>query len=186
MSAFPQPVPSQPEESQQPQEGTVLGNYPAFFPVGSMKLVLMSICTFGIYEIFWFYKNWQIIRDRDGVSLSPFWRTMFFPIWSFTLFKMIKQKAQSSGISATWSATGLGVAVIVLNAIVRLPDPFWLLAFASFVPLLMVQSTVNDINKKEAPFLDSNEAITGKNLAVLLIGGTLVLLAVIGAFIAPE
>jgi len=29
---------------------------PIFFPVSRLKLVIMSTVTFGIYELYWFYK----------------------------------------------------------------------------------------------------------------------------------
>jgi len=24
----------------------------------------MSLCTFGLYEYYWFYNNWKLVRDR--------------------------------------------------------------------------------------------------------------------------
>jgi hypothetical protein len=31
---------------------------PMYFPVSRLKLAVMSTCTLGIYELYWFYKNW--------------------------------------------------------------------------------------------------------------------------------
>lgn len=183
MSAFPEPVPSQPEGMQQIPEGGVISQHPVFFPVGNMKLALMSICTFGIYEFYWFYKNWELIRDHQGVSCSPFWRTFFAPVWVFSLFKLIQERARSAGVPASYSPNGLAIAFVALYAVANLPNPFWLVALASFVPLLVVQSAVTAINRKEAPFVDQNDAITGKNLIALVVGGVFLLLAVLGAFL---
>ncbi len=36
---------------------------PYFFTTSTLKLTLMSICTFGIYELYWFYKNWVLIKE---------------------------------------------------------------------------------------------------------------------------
>ena len=36
---------------------------PIFFPVSTLKLILMSIVTFGSYEIYWFYKNWKLLNQ---------------------------------------------------------------------------------------------------------------------------
>jgi hypothetical protein len=185
MSAFPEPVPRPTGDTQPGPEGEIIGQHPVFFPVGNMKLALMAICTFGIYEFYWFYKNWELVRDRDGVQCSPFWRTFFAPFWVAALFKLVRERARSAGVSASISPVGLAAALIGLWVAANLPDPFWLISFASFVPLLAVQSVVREINKKEAPFVDQNEAITGKNLIALLVGGLLFLLAVVGAFL-PE
>ncbi|MGH7577402.1 MAG: hypothetical protein ACREM1_20010 [Longimicrobiales bacterium] len=67
--------------------------YP-FFPVSTGKFVAMSACTVGLYDLYWFYKNWQRVRDRSGESLSPFWRAFFAPLWSFSLFRRVHQYAQ--------------------------------------------------------------------------------------------
>ena len=37
---------------------------PPFFAVPLWKLALMSFFTFGIYELYWFYRNWQRVRVR--------------------------------------------------------------------------------------------------------------------------
>ena len=140
MSTFPEPVPRQPEEMQHHPEGEIITQHPVFFPVGNMKLILMSICTFGIYEFYWFYKNWELIRDHQGVQCSPFWRTFFAPIWAFSLFKLIRDRAQSSGVPASFSPNGLAIGLIALYAVANLPDPFWLITFASFAPLLVVHT----------------------------------------------
>lgn len=34
-----------------------------FFTASTLKLVLMSVCTLGLYELYWFYKNWVLIKS---------------------------------------------------------------------------------------------------------------------------
>jgi hypothetical protein len=43
---------------------------PELFTASTFKLVLMSLCTFGLYEVYWFYKNWVCIKKRTGENLS--------------------------------------------------------------------------------------------------------------------
>ena len=50
---------------------------PMFFPVSRLKLLVMSLVTFGLYEVFWFYKNWQLFKAATVRDISPFWRTVF-------------------------------------------------------------------------------------------------------------
>jgi len=40
-----------------------------FFTTSTLKFVVMSICTFGLYELYWFYKNWVQVKARDGTSI---------------------------------------------------------------------------------------------------------------------
>ena len=50
---------------------------PMYFPVSLLKLVIMSTCTFGIYELYWFYRNWCFVRTREAPEIMPFWRAFF-------------------------------------------------------------------------------------------------------------
>jgi hypothetical protein len=47
---------------------------PIFFPVSPLKLVVMSTVTFGIYELYWFYQNWKLVKHRTRRDIMPFWR----------------------------------------------------------------------------------------------------------------
>lgn len=65
-----------------------------FFPVSLAKLILLSIVTVGIYDIYWFYKNWKYIKQRDDSSIMPFWRAFLFPIWFFPFYRQLKNDSQ--------------------------------------------------------------------------------------------
>lgn len=186
MSAFPEPLPSPSQESETGPQEMLFQDQPVFFPVGLWKLGLMSVCTLGIYPVYWSFRNWKLLRDHDGMEISPFWRSAFYPLWSFSLFRIIRGKARDSGIPVSFSPNGMGLAVVFFNAIVRLPDPFWLLSLLSFVPLVMVQSTVTEINRLHAPLADANEELSGKNLLALILGGSMIVLALIASFLPGE
>src|SRR5208282_3826185 len=47
-------------------------NEEAFFaPVAIHKLIIMSCFTLGLYEIHWFYKQWDYIRRADRKRFNP-------------------------------------------------------------------------------------------------------------------
>jgi hypothetical protein len=48
-----------------------------FLPASPLKLVVMSLCTFGLYELYWFYMNWNLLKQRHNSDISPFWRAFF-------------------------------------------------------------------------------------------------------------
>jgi len=50
---------------------------PIFSPVSKTKLAVMSICTLGMYDLYWFYKNWGLVKDRNNLEIKPFWRAFF-------------------------------------------------------------------------------------------------------------
>ena len=41
---------------------------PLYFPVSTTKLIVMSVCSFGLYESYWFYKHWKQIKDNSGAT----------------------------------------------------------------------------------------------------------------------
>lgn len=47
--------------------------FPGYFAVSATKFIVMSACTLGLYEVFWFYKNWQRVKEKTGAQMMPFW-----------------------------------------------------------------------------------------------------------------
>jgi hypothetical protein len=158
---------------------------PVFFAVSKLKLALMSVVTFGLYEIYWFYKNWKCVQRNYKDNVSAPVRALFYPLVSYPLFKRIREHAAKSGIEGGVPAGALAIAVFALAMLWRLPDPWWVVSLFGFLPLLLVQSTVNEINRKLAPDADANSRFSGANIAALVIGGILLVLGVVGTFI-PE
>jgi hypothetical protein len=48
-----------------------------YFPVPLPKLVVMSICTLGFYDLYWQFCHWLYIRDYEEARISPAWRGFF-------------------------------------------------------------------------------------------------------------
>jgi hypothetical protein len=158
---------------------------PPYFAVATHKFVAMSICTFGIYELYWFYQMWKTIRDTTDETLRPFWRAFFAPIWAFALFRDIEGRAIVEEVPANWSPGMLAVAYIVAQLLLRLPDPWWLLSMLAFVPMLPVQRAAQAINRRCAPSSDPNARYSAANIVGLVVGGLLLSLVILGSFIAP-
>ena len=51
-----------------------------YFEVALGKVVVMSLVTFGLYELYWMYQQWKRVKIRTMEDLSPFWRTFFAPL----------------------------------------------------------------------------------------------------------
>ena len=150
------------------------------FAVSLGKLTVMSIVTFGIYDIYWAFKQWEAIRRRDSESLSPLWRAFFAPLWGFSLFPRLQKLTAIHGVPATWSGSALAVVYLLLGVAWRLPAPLSLISFLGFLPILMVQRSVNELNAAAAPDAPRNDTYSAKNIIWIFVGGILVLLAVVG------
>ena len=69
-----------------------------FYSVSTLKFVLLSLATFTIYETFWFYKNWKIIKARTGSDISPFWRAIFSIVFCYPFAKAVDSATESANL----------------------------------------------------------------------------------------
>jgi len=154
---------------------------PIYFAVSPLKLVVMSTCTFGLYELYWFYRNWCYVKDREP-KIMPFWRAFFTVLFCHSLFRRIRDTAKTRTQDHV-EAGGLAVGWIILTFFVRLPDPFWLITFFAVSFLVPIQTAVNNINLANDPQYDRNSKFTAWNIAAVVIGGALFILALIGTLL---
>ncbi|MHB1342721.1 MAG: DUF4339 domain-containing protein [Coriobacteriia bacterium] len=118
---------------------------PIYYPVSTAKFIVMSVLTWGLYDLYWAYRNWKYVKDASGLKISPFWRAWFTVFFNYELLGRIKEET-SARTYATWSPGWLTAAYLLLLLSSRLPDPLWLVSVFSFVPLLPVIRTINDAN----------------------------------------
>ena len=158
---------------------------PLYFSVSKTKLVVMSIFSWGIYEIYWFYKNWKLIKERTGQDIRPFWRALFAPFFCHSLFKSVRESAHSQGIPSELSPGWLTFAYIAILFTYRLPDPVWLIGFLTFLPLLPMQGLINQVNLTVALEYELDDHFSWKNIVVIILGGILLILYLMDIFV-PE
>lgn len=158
-----------------------------FFPVATHKFIILSMCTFTLYELYWSYQNWKRIKAASSENISPFWRAFFAPLWGFSLFKRIDASATSSGLDVWWSHGTLATVYLLLSILWRLPDPWWLISLASLLPMIPVQQTAQRVNERHAgPKTEArNQNYTAANIATIVFGGLFFVLAIVGTFL-PE
>ena len=143
----------------------------------------MSICTLGIYDLDWFYKNWVLIKAREKSDIKPFWRAFFAYFFCFSFFKRVQASAEAAPFNASISPGLMAAGWIILSILWKLPDPYWLVSCFAFIFLLPVQMAVNNINESVAPGHHKNENFTGWNIFGLVLVG--LVLAII-SFFPPE
>lgn len=144
-----------------------------FFPVSEGKLITMYIFSFGIYGVYWFYKNWKLQQVTMDKKIYPVWRAIFSIFFTHSLFRRIDQQAshleQKHRFNANILATFFVTAIIVSNIIDHLSISSHtqdgisnntvtiislFIFFLSTYPLVRVQSTVNRINNDMLGFLN--------------------------------
>jgi len=168
-----------------------------FFPVSEGKLITLYIVSFGMYAVYWFYKNWQLQQPLMDKKISPTWRAIFSIFFTHALFKRIDQQAvhldKKNRFSANILATLFVAAIIVSNILDRLTMGVGIfdetsqnsiiiislaLFFLSIYPMVKVQATVNRINDDMLGYL--NHKYSFWNYILVVVGSLLWLLFALG------
>jgi hypothetical protein len=150
-------------------EGPVTGV--RYYPVSPLKLVLLSVCTFSIYDLYWFYRQWKFVRVRDDSKIMPFWRAFFGVFWFYPLLREVDR---SGARDRTASNVLLAIVYFLLAAIWRLPDPYWLLSFASTLCLLVLNQRIRALPGQPREELRAQGRLTVTNALVVLLLSPLV------------
>lgn len=159
---------------------------PPFFAVSVVKLAVMSVCTFSLYEVYWFYQNWQRIAERERVSVWPLARAIFAVLYCYPCFARIRDHDGVSQLGSRLYALPLAIGFIATSLTWRLPDPWGWISLASFLFLLPIQRYVNRLNALAGPSCDPNSRFSAWNCAAVVIGGGLLLLGIAGVLLDPQ
>lgn len=148
------------------------------------KFILLSISTFGIYELVWLYKYWKILKKAKWLNISPFWRTFFstFFVWSFARHLQIYLREKD--IPCNYSPTLIGGSYFILILLCKLPDPYWMIAFLTFIPMLPLLNGINQFWKKQEQDLPPRK-FAWWQIILIIIGLLFFMLSLIGTFF-PE
>jgi len=105
------------------------------YAISIWKLIIMCLATFGIFEYYWFYRQWKSFNSENKLkhSVIALWiLALFSPLSSFYLFKHasdnVKEVNKGKGIEA-------GLLAIIYFFLTRI----WL----GFLPLIPVQNKIN-------------------------------------------
>ena len=151
-----------------------------FFAVSPIKLVALSTCTLGFYQIYWFYKHWVLIKERSEPLIIPWARAFFGFFWCYSCFEFIRNDERRLGVEPTLPAGPLAIGWIGASLGWRLPEPYFLIGFLAPLLLVPVQRHVNHINELVAPGYDKNTRFSAWNWLAIAGGGIFIALIMLG------
>lgn len=154
----------------------------ALHPMSVTKLVVMSLVSFGLYHIWWHYRNWKLRNDLRGRGVTPALRAIFSPLFAYSLFEDVEEEVRRWGMGVGWNAVFLGIMYFLSNAATRLPEPFWIAGLAAVFILVPVQRSINAANAASSRPAPVNDRFSAANIAGIVLGGILLFLALIGTF----
>jgi hypothetical protein len=159
---------------------------PTFFAVGLVKLLVMSVATAGLYELYWFYRNWQHIRDREKPGIWPVWRTVFSVVFCLPCLAAIGRTGRDLGVPPAVPAWALAVGWVVAVVASQLNPPWMFMTLLSGLFLLPMQACANRINAIAAPTHTRNAGLSRWNWAAVVVGTTILVLAALGAWMQTQ
>lgn len=123
---------------------------PPLFAVSTRRFIVMSLCTIGLYPLYWCYQNWRRVRISSSEDLSPLWRAVFAPLWGFSLFRRIRDRAAAAGVPIAWDSNLLATIYLLFGMAGMLPEPWSFISLFSFVAIIPVQRTAQRVNARLA------------------------------------
>ena len=162
-----------------PAESVTVERQRQFFDVSPLKLIVMATVTFGLYEIYWFYQQWQTRKER-GDDVMPLPRAIFGVLFAHALFKEIDETGRAAGAAVSIRPGAYAFLFFALQFSWRLPDPFWLLGFITVLPLVAAQQDIARIHRALGLDPTVNDRFTWKNILGIVFGCLWLLLVIVG------
>ncbi|MDH5765331.1 MAG: hypothetical protein OEZ38_04875 [Gammaproteobacteria bacterium] len=175
-------------------DGLALESGVMFFPTSQIKLIVLYISTFGMYPIYWFYKNWKLQKDKFGQAVIPALRSIFYIFFTHSLFRKIEVAADDKDIKVVWGGSSLATIFVLLTVLTNFLDVFTrntdeigmvdyiglLMIFIILWPLYVIQGVVNRVNNDPEGKLNSSYSFY--NIIFIVLGIPVWLLIIIGVF----
>lgn len=128
-----------------------------YIPIG--RLIVMSIITFGFYEIYWMYKNWNYMEERDNLDIRPFVRALLSIFYCHSLLRHIHEYKEARSIQIPSFSPGMlsggWVGLMILSSMVGRAPGIAASIISAFIPsflfLVPVQSYINTVNERRIP-----------------------------------
>jgi hypothetical protein len=175
----------------------------AWFAVGTRKLLVMSVLTFGLYTIHWFERQYRFQKNVRGESTMPLARGIFSIFYANDLFRRVEGAAAGAGVGHGWKSSAMAGVFIASAVMSRMFDRIsskltsgtvssvlalasTLLLFGLAYPLVRVQGTVNTVLGQTNPNSERNDTFTVWNWLLIVLGGGLLVLGVVGSFLPDE
>jgi hypothetical protein len=181
----------------------VLSVAPVFYVVSRKKLAILYLATFGLYGVYWFYKNWSNYKncssDKFNVdrSIWPVARGIFSIFFTHALFREIKGYGRDKAALAEWNngslATQLVLFMIASNVLDRLSyrsigspytDIASILIMAPLLGLLLSAQHMINVSCDD-PDGESNSRLTNANYVWIALGLIFWFFVILG-FILPD
>lgn len=147
------------------------------------NFIILCIASFGLYSIWWIYKEWRFFQQKDNLDIMPAARAIFSIIFLIPLFNKILTFAKKKGYTQHYSSTLLFIGFFIGNLLSSLPDPLWLISIFSFVFFIPPFNAINYAKQNSNEFIVTQQDVfSGRQIGLIIIGLILWILILLGMF----
>ncbi|MBC5775557.1 hypothetical protein H8S95_15880 [Pontibacter sp. KCTC 32443] len=152
------------------------------------KFCLLCFLSGGIYLLYWQYKSWNYLKQKEQSDIQPFWRAVFGIFFIISLNRKLAHLAgEKQGESASNYAVIAGVIYIIMYITHKFPDPYWVISLFAFLPLIPIVKYQNLYISEEYPEAPVVSRFNGWEIAIVILGGALMSIILLGfLFPVPE
>jgi len=132
---------------------------PVFYNLPARQLLLVQVITCGMFELYWFYKQWNYIRKLSKWHKKSFFLvTLYHIFFAYEVFRAVETNKDLNGVKrAPWNAKQLAwlwylvIPLMIVNPLRNLPfisgalSVLLVFSLTTFV-LLPVQRYINEAN----------------------------------------
>lgn len=97
-----------------------------FYPISPLKFSLLALVTLGLYQVYWFYRNWSYLKRIESPKALPFWRAIFSFFWFYPFYQRLVNGEESKDITllpkAKWFAITLAAFYLLLTGLSSLDN----------------------------------------------------------------
>lgn len=152
---------------------------PVLYAPGLPKFIVMNITTFGLYTIYWGYRNWKLMRVAERTSAWAPLCALFLPLTLRSLLDKTENERVALSVSNR-QLTVLAILFFALNVVSRIPVYGEIISLFAFVPLIFVNQYFGRINQLNQHDSAEIERFSVGNLVFAILGSLLIALALWG------
>lgn len=157
-------------------------HYP-YYAVPREKLLIMSVCSLGLYILYWLYRNWMSVKYNERIKIRPLWRAYFSVFYLYPLARRLRRRMMAEGVShGIYPLAFVGIYIFG-NLLSYDKSLIFVLSYIMVLPIYAMNKAVLDLNARHGINCGHDEFSFWDR--IWLFGGTTTLVLAIIMYLVP-
>lgn len=107
-----------------------------FYVVSKGKFSLLFFLTFGMYAVYWHYRNWVLYKRKHEERCIPVLRAIFSIFFTHTLFGEVKYRLKINHPDVFWNSGTWATLVVAMVLLERISEKLPSEELSTAIPLV--------------------------------------------------